>query len=145
LFSHGKPVVGAMIHRRYPPFAPLLYRGELGHYRYVPEHEMFSGQLVPVDATGCGCISYESDVFNAVERPWYELYHGENGKAVGEDIRLCSKLRSAGIEIYVDTSVCVDHITTFNINREFFKVYKNLTIGHPQPGNAAKKETKNEL
>lgn len=130
LLSHGKAVVGALVHRRYPPFAPLLYRGELGKYQYVPESEMFSGSLVSVDATGCGCICYRSTVFDAVDAPWFELMPGGNGKPVGEDIRFCSKLRAAGVKIFVDTSAQVDHITTISVNRELFKIFKYLNVGH---------------
>ena len=126
LLTHDVPVVGAMVHKRYPPFAPLLYRGELGHYKYVSDEEMFSDKLVEVDATGCGCICYDKSVFEAIKNPWYELRPGEKGKPVGEDVRLCSKIRDAGFKIFVDTSIRVDHMTMFSVNRDFYLLYKQL-------------------
>jgi len=124
LLSYEKPVVGALVHRRYPPFAPILFRGELGKYQYVSEDEMFSGDLVEVDATGCGCLCFEASIFKKIPSPWFELKKGESGKPVGEDIRMCSKIRSMGIPIYVDTSTCVDHITTFLVNKSFYELFK---------------------
>ena len=128
LVGHSLPVVGAMVHRRYPPFAPLLYRGKLGEYKYVLEEEMFSGKLVEVDATGCGCICYDKTVFWELDPPWYENRRGENGKPVGEDVRLCSKIREKGIPISVDTSILIDHMATFNVNRDFYLLYKKLNL-----------------
>lgn len=142
LMSHDLSVVGAMVHRRYPPFAPLLYRGKIGHYKYVPEDEMFSGELVEVDATGCGCVCYKSEVFEKVKYKWYEIKNKENGEPVGEDVRFCSRLRVAGIKIHVDTSATVDHMTTFAINQKFFEAYKLLNIG--RPGASSNKEKNDE-
>lgn len=123
LVSHDLPMVGAVIHRRYPPFAPLLYRGSLGNYKYVTEKEMYSGELVSVDATGCGCVCYDAEIFSKVEYPWYKLKKDENGKTIGEDIGLCSRIREKKIPIYVDTSIQVGHLGTMLIDKDYFKFW----------------------
>lgn len=123
LISHNQAVVGATVHRRYPPFDPIMLRGDFGAYLRVPDEECFSGGLVEVDATGCGCILYDMEVFIKVRPPWFEIYQLENGKDVGEDIGLCSKLREAGFRIYVDTSIEIDHMTTMGVNRSFYELY----------------------
>jgi hypothetical protein len=128
-------VVGAVVHRRYPPFNPLLLRGTLGRYEKVSDAECYSGDLIEIDATGCGCIGYNMHVFEAVKYPWFELLPGENGKPVGEDIRLCHKIRQAGFSIAADTSIQVDHLTTFRVDRathELFKLIKGEKNGNLQ-------------
>jgi hypothetical protein len=128
-------VVGAVVHRRYPPFNPLLLRGTLGRYEKVSDTECYSGDLIEIDATGCGCIGYNMHVFETVKYPWFELLPGENGKSVGEDIRLCHKIRQAGLSIAADTSIQVDHLTTFRVDRathELFKLIKGEKNGNLQ-------------
>jgi len=49
LMSHDKNAVGTSVHRRYPPFDNIMYRGKLGKYHHVPDDECFSGELVEVD------------------------------------------------------------------------------------------------
>ncbi len=138
MISHDADVVGALVHRRYPPFAPILYRGELHKYKNVSYEETYSGGLVEVDATGTGCILFNMEVFKAIEPPWFELIPGKDGRPVGEDIRFCTKLRSAGYRIYVDTSVRADHLTTFRVNKNTYDLFR--AIHRPtKPG--SKKET----
>jgi len=125
LLAHEKDVVGAQVHRRYPPFAPIMYRGRIGEYKYVPDEEMYSGKLVEVDATGCGCVLYNTGVFLHTDQPWYQLGR-QNGRPVGEDIFFHDKLRSSGYRIYVDTSVEVGHISTFVVNKSTYELFKQI-------------------
>lgn len=125
LLSHGKPVVGAAVHRRWPPFDLVMLRGELGAYSHVPEVECYSGKLVPVDATGTGCLLFDTRVFLEIPAPWFQFGH-HNGQPVGEDIMLCSKLRAAGVPIHVDTSLEVTHLTTLQVNRNVREFYKRF-------------------
>ena len=123
--SHDVPIVGAVVHRRYPPFEPIINRGELGRYIHVPDEEIESGDLIEVDSTGAGCLLFNMEVFYLVEQPWFENSTFEN-KVIGEDINFCAKARDAGISIYVDTSVLVDHLTVARIDRKFYKLYKHV-------------------
>ncbi len=128
LVAHEKPIVGVAVHRRWPPFDRILMRGELGAYESVPDEEAYSGRLVPVDATGTGCVLFDTRVFLSIPRPWFEL--GEfNGAPLGEDISFCSKARAAGIPIYVDTSVEVDHLSTFRVNAGTARLFKAFNQG----------------
>ena len=127
LLSHNKDVTGVMVHRRYPPFDPILYQGELGKYVHVPDDECYSNQLVEVNATGCGCLVYNMECFLDIDPPWFEFKTLDNGQEVGEDIMFCHKLKEAGKRIFVDTSINVEHLTTMTITREMYKLYKAVT------------------
>ena len=125
LMAHGKPVVGAAVHRRWPPFDLILLRGEVGAYTHVPEEECYGGGLVEVDATGTGCILFDMSVFLDLPAPWFS-FGVQDGKPVGEDIMLCSRLRKAGIPIHVDTSLEITHLTDLQVNRSTRELFKRL-------------------
>lgn len=127
LLSHEKDVVGVNIHRRYPPFEPIMMRGQEDEYYHVPDKECYSGDLIEVDATGCGCVCYNMDVFYEIEYPWYEWNaRSKNGKPVGEDVLFCQKLKETGFSIYVDTSIEVDHFSMFAVNKAAYFMHKKV-------------------
>lgn len=132
MFAHGLPVVGARVHRRYPPFDPLLFRWDAKAERYSTftneetEAAVDSGALVQVDATGAGCMLYDSEVFLQIEPPWFE-FAVRDGRTVGEDIRFCEKLRSAGIPIHVDTSIDIQHLTIRGVGMGDYVLHHHLT------------------
>lgn len=123
LLSHKLPVVGAMVCRRYPPFDPLMYRGELGKYQPVTEWEPKS--LVEVDATGTGCLMFDAQVFRKMPMPWFKA-RTHNGSPVGEDIGFCSDLKAAGYKIFVDTSVPAGHLSQMQITESWWRLYTKL-------------------
>jgi len=126
LLSHGKRVVSAPVHRRYPPFDNILLRGEIGAFYSIPEKEAYSGDLVKIDATGTGCILYECSIFNEIDSPWFELSTGKEGNSIGEDINFCRKLKEKGIEIYADTSINIGHLSLFEVNQSTRKFFSKI-------------------
>jgi len=134
LLSHNKPVVGARVHRRYPPFDPLLLRGEIGKLYCISNNEIqkadgsFEKEL-PVNYTGTGCILYDTRVFiDMIPEKWFKFKVGDKGQAIGEDVGFCEKLNQRGIPIVVDCSIDIQHITLmavdWNTYRLFQKIYK---------------------
>ena len=123
LLSHDLDVVAVRVHRRYPPFEPIMNRGELTKYHHISDDECFSGDLIEVDSTGTGCICYNMQVFKSLSDPWFYRKDSPD-KPVGEDVRLCSNLKDAGYKIYIDTSIEVGHLTTMVINRSFYELFK---------------------
>jgi hypothetical protein len=122
MLSHKMPVVGAPVHRRYPPFDAILLRGEVGKYKFISDEEVYSGDLIEIDATGTGCVLLDMTIFDDMKQPYFSItVHGD--KVVGEDIGFCSKLRSKGIPIRADTSIEIGHITAFEVNRQTWEMY----------------------
>jgi len=137
MLGHDKPVVGARVHKRYPPFEPLLLRGKVGGIgkeglQRVPDAEIIAaknnGGLVEVDATGCGCIMYDTRIFIDIERPWFETIKAPEGHAIGEDIGFCGKLRGRGIPIFVDASIDIGHLAIMEVDWAKYQLFKKLTV-----------------
>jgi GT2 family glycosyltransferase len=146
MLAHDKDIVGATVHRRYPPFAPILYRGEQGKYKYVPDDEKYSGELIEVDATGTGCILYKMQVFLDVDYPWFVIGKDpKTGKTIGEDIGLCIRLREKGFRIYVDTSLDVDHLSTFRVNRATYELFKKFSTNKGGQGQCQQEASQEKI
>jgi hypothetical protein len=124
LLSHKLPIVGVMVNRRYPPFDPLMLKGELGKYQNITEWE--PGSLVEVSATGTGCLMFDMQVFRKMPAPWFRR-RTHNGLDVGEDIGFCSDLKSAGYKIFVDTSVPAGHLSQMQITESWWRLYRKLS------------------
>jgi len=130
MLSHKVDVCGVRVHRRWMPFDPIFLRGDVGKYESVSEDEMYSGDLIPVDATGTGCLLFDMDVFLRVDRPWFE-FGIHDGKPVGEDITFCSKARAAGVDIFIDTAIEVGHLATVQVDRFLHQICKHMVAKLP--------------
>lgn len=145
MLNHNKPVVGARVHKRYPPFDPLLYRGDVNQYYAVPDDEIEAAMkngnpLVEVAATGCGCIMYDMRVFADIPEPWFSFDRNpETGAAIGEDIGFCIKLKAAGYKIYVDCGIEIQHLTLHATDWKTYKLFSKLH-GYQKPQQQQTKE-----
>lgn len=130
LFSHGKDVVGAKVHIRYPPFHPTIFKYDekIDDYYIVPDTEWRKPGLMEVDATGTGCILINTKIFLDIPYPWFEFTENEEGKVVGEDIGFCRKLKKAGYKIFVDTSINCGHMAAMEVNAGTYFVHKQLGL-----------------
>ena len=131
LLSHSVDVVGGKVHRRYPPFDPILYKGNVNKYEHVSDELCESGELVEVDATGCGCIMFNTKVFTTIEQPWFKEVISDcitptDKEVIGEDIGFCSKMKEHKFDIYVDTSIDIGHLALMEINHSSYVLYKRL-------------------
>lgn len=125
LLSHEVDICGVRVHRRWMPFDPIFLRGELGSYASVPEEEMYSGDLIKVDATGTGCLLFKMEVFDKIPQPWF-AFGTHKDKPVGEDIHFCTQARKSGVDIWIDTSIEVGHLTTVEVTKFLHQLCKNI-------------------
>lgn len=124
LLEHEVDVCGVRVHRRWPPFDVILYKGEMGRYKHVRDETCFCGDLVEVDATGAGCLLFDMAVFDRLPAPWFKLGFHTDGKPYGEDIYFCNEARKAGVRIFVDTSIEVAHLTVHEVGRGTYELFK---------------------
>jgi len=131
LLSYGLPVVYARVHRRYPPFDPILYRLEesSGEYYSVPAEEWKNNSLIEIDATGGGCLLIESSVFFDIRYPWYRTIPRNNWHGpMGEDILFCRKLKKAGYRIFADVSVNIGHFTYMEADENLYDIFNQCCV-----------------
>jgi len=130
LESHDLPMVGGLVYRRYPPFDPLALRQGEQYLDHVSIEEIERGGLVEVDATGCGCVLYDTRVFidmmKSLDEKWFEFSTGNDGRPVGEDIGFCRKLKEMGHKIFVDCDVDIKHLSLLSIDLNTHKLYNKL-------------------
>jgi hypothetical protein len=128
LLSYNLPIVGGLVHRRYPPFDPLIMKGDINTYETIDEWE--KDELLEVDATGTGCILYDMKIFYNMPEPWFRFRENpdpkKRGRVVGEDVGFCNDLRKAGYKIFVDTSIRVVHLSTIEIDENAWRLYRRL-------------------
>jgi hypothetical protein len=132
---NGHEIVGAKVHRRYPPFDPLLLKRdpERQHgYNAIPASEwnVNGGGLIEVDATGTGCILIATEVFDVLEYPWFQerekILDGNKSITIGEDIGFCETAKDAGYRIVVDTTIKIGHIADLMVTEETHFLYCQL-------------------
>lgn len=106
LLSHDVDVVGALYLQRMMPFAPVAYehKDAEGVYHSVNLHNHGETDLIEVAAVGTGGMLIRSEVFRAMEPPWFE--HGR----ASEDLIFCDAVRELGISVYCDLGARMGHI-----------------------------------
>lgn len=123
LMSHDKPIVGGKVHRRWPPYDPLLRRGD----DQVPDEEIDKGGLVEVDSTGTGCLLIDINVFLDIGKPYFETVRDDAGNVTaGEDVNFCRMAKKAGYEIHVDCDVKIGHLTTVEVGQGLYEIFKKI-------------------
>ena len=131
LLSHDVDIVAAKVHKRYPPYDPILLRGTLDHFDVVPDEEWSKddGQLVEVDATGFGSVLINMEVFEKIDRPWFQFDMYNNQNPIGEDIGFYTKAKAAGYRVFVDCSIKIGHLVRLVVNEESYFAYKDVKDG----------------
>lgn len=119
LLAHDKPVVTGLCRSRQAPFLPYIYSG-LDPVQGLTWRGLTGADmgLIKVAATGMGGILINMDVFKLLERPYFRNYFiGE--KEWGQDVIFGKSLIEAGVEVYCDLDVVIDHMTQCTIGSEF--------------------------
>ncbi len=109
MVGFGKPFISALYPRRVNlQTVTSAFKKEES---YKPVESLPKGQLVEVDAVEMKCVFVRRDVFERIERPYFErVLLDESGISfLSEDIRFCEKVKEAGFKIYVHTGfICLN-------------------------------------
>lgn len=89
-------------------------------YSHMPVGLLKNDQLYKVHCIGMGCVLFKTSVFKKIEKPWFQTLEGK----CGQDIYFYTKLRQAGVPVYLDTSVHADQWS--KKQRIGFDQYKKL-------------------
>lgn len=108
LWNDNKPVVAAIYRSRHDPRHPfcLMMEKEKGKGVTYVEPADFN-KLGVVDAAGMGFMLVRKEVFDKLEKPFFEF--GPNSY-YNTDRCFCRKLRKAGFKIWVDPRARIGHL-----------------------------------
>ena len=110
LHRHREMMVTGVYWQKSYPTAPYLWDGLLkGHYT-----DWKVGEFFPIDFAGCDALLCHTDVFRAVEPPWFSrdwvFEEGQKPSSIlTEDFYFYTKARKAGFRLFVDTACQLDH------------------------------------
>lgn len=117
LLSHNLPIVGGLYFARTEPHLPIVYRHVSGN-QWVPVTEYVHG-LQEVDAIGFGFCLVKKEVFQRMERPWFEF-----SDRMGEDMYFCARAKQLGYKIHLDGDIRCKHLATIEIGEAHFLAHK---------------------
>ena len=94
-------------------------------WRFVEETKSFQsidlsqGTVQPIDVIGSGVLMFPASAIKKMKKPWFEYLHDSNlsKKTGGCDSKFVWNLnRQAGYQVYVDTTIKVQHANVFLID-----------------------------
>lgn len=113
LLAREVEIVVPLCLMRNPPYRPVAFvsTGNPDESRRLDLNDYPEGGLVKVKTCGSAGMLIRREVFDFVDRPWFEA--GRAGTAVvGEDLNFCDKARAAGFDIHLDLDLPLGHCTT---------------------------------
>jgi|2_EtaG_2_1085320.scaffolds.fasta_scaffold00208_40 GT2 family glycosyltransferase len=143
LKNRDKDVVAVPVHRRYPPYDPIVlkHNPKSDRYWHIPDKEVYSGELIEADAIGTGCMMFDTRCFMDTPRPWFKIDGKRDGTHIGEDVFFCRNMKKAGKRIWVDTSIEIGHIAQMEVARPLYELYKRYRkFGWVKPPDLNKRE-----
>lgn len=114
LINDDKDIVGADYNVRLDPTA-VIRSGPTT--KMVVDNQLVSmlREDFPTDLFKCGAVAtgfllIKTSVFKKLERPYFDARIDKNGIHYTEDVDFCIKAREAGIDIWCDPAISMQHI-----------------------------------
>ncbi len=129
------PTRGHIPRQKMKPFQHMAWKLKSADPSEAEPVDPSAGDLQEIDMIGSGVMMFPVDCLLSVEKPWFkETYQIDTmGRVACMDTRFCMELKTeAGINIYVDTTIEVKHLSTFAIDDTFserFADYADLSNG----------------
>lgn len=122
LLHHNTDIVGGVYYKKYLPLESVgIYEGKDG--RPVPLNGYKIGDIIHnTIALPMDCTLIKTDVFKALEYPWYRTVKVQDKIVLTEDTYFSGKARQAGYDIITDTGV-----QSLHVDKE-----KGILYGHPE-------------
>lgn len=123
LESHNQPFVTAKAFKRVSPYQPCFYNKiellEDGQV-YLESPVEYGEGLLRIQGAGMACCLIRRECFNNIEKPYFFPKNG-----LGEDLSFCLKLKNAGVDMFVDTTLQFGHLAQVEIfESDFRKIYE---------------------
>lgn len=114
LLEHNKDIVACNYMKRSKPLKTVAYTDLTNWDSWVPME--IQDELVKVEGVGMGCMLMKLDMFDKIEKPYFEFVYKEDSEDhYGEDFVLLGKLRKLGYEVFIDTylSMMIKHVGNY--------------------------------
>lgn len=110
LMRHQKDIVSGLYFERYAPHRPVIRQTFQDGYALA---DYTKGDLIEVAATGGGCLLINMEVFDRLEKPYFDYRLEKSGLKetfFSEDLVFCEKVRKIGYKIWCDTTIRCGHL-----------------------------------
>ena len=107
LLEHNKDIVACNYTKRTKPLKTVAYTNLNDWNSWLPM--VTQDELVKVEGVGMGCMLMKLDIFEKIQKPYFEFRYKEDTQDYfGEDFILLGKLREQGYDVYIDTVLSMD-------------------------------------
>jgi len=107
LLEHNKDIVACNYTKRTKPLKRVAYTNLNDWNSWLPM--VPQDELVKVEGVGMGCMLMKLDIFEKIQKPYFEFRYKEDTQDYfGEDFILLGKLREQGYDVYIDTVLSMD-------------------------------------
>lgn len=107
LLEHNKDIVACNYTKRTKPLKTVAYTDLNDWNSWVPMEPQ--DELVKVQGVGMGCMLMKLDIFEKIQKPYFEFRYKEDTQDYfGEDFILLGKLRERGYDVYIDTVLSME-------------------------------------
>ncbi len=107
LLEHNKDIVACNYTKRTKPLKTVAYTNLNDWNSWLPMEPQ--DELVKVEGVGMGCMLMKLDIFEKIQKPYFEFRYKEDTQDYfGEDFILLGKLREQGYDVYIDTVLSMD-------------------------------------
>jgi hypothetical protein len=150
LIETHKDIVGCPIVRKTPPYYPNIGKWDEEKKEYVVYEDYPKNYLFQVDYIGLGFTYIRREVFEKLEKPYFDWgwhiseKYKKGDKRVGEDTYFCIKAKQAGFKVWCDPLIEVGHIGTFNYLPQIYTNYSQLLKAREQDDRKKKEPDKQE-
>ena len=115
LIRNDVDIVCGLACRRMAPHVPVCLQPTAERFVYEVQMPEERG-LLKCGAVGSGGTLIKTDVYRALEPPYYTFAHQlPDGRYVSEDLYFCQMATDAGFEVYCRTDIVYPHLVTVGV------------------------------
>ena len=115
LLDLDKDVVAAPYSGRALPRRPLIYQKANDGELYMMSYDIWPDKPFKCYGVSTGCTLVKMSVFDKIEKPYFSFEYTKEGKMkMSQDIYFSKKVNEAGMECWVDPTIDVVHIGSYD-------------------------------
>lgn len=123
LCMHNKEVIGVNSYSRCLPASSTVgLMDKKGEYMHPDKHTEWEMQipdgLFKAYFVGAGVLLIDMKVFDKIKKPYFHFTTDKNGQIIhGEDGYFCKKVKEAGMDVWCDGSLDIEHLGEYAYKR----------------------------